>query len=146
MVIFSFLSLRKLNRFENHIPEIDDYITVHEDGTVEMDKRLMGILQAVGQTLFQSAKFSMMQGLSAQKKLDTGLKSAFAKDIVDNKMPALNLLGDVIGYNVKAYVAKNPDAFFQILQQPAVQQIIGQFISGQGQQSNGSGQRNWKLK
>ena len=58
------------------------------------------------------------------------MKGAFAKDIVDEKLPILSLLGDFMGFNVKQYVAKNPDALMQLLAMPQVQGFLGRFMGG----------------
>jgi len=114
------------------IPSLDDIVRVNEDGTIDMDQRLAAIVTGIGQTMMQSFKMSALQGLSAQSKLEKGLKGAFAKDIIDNKMPILNMAGDLFGFNVKQYVAKNPDALMQLLGMPQVQGLLGRFMNNNG--------------
>ncbi len=132
VIIISFLSLRKMNRFDKLIPDMDQYIGKDEDGQIVMDERIVAVIDAVGSRFMKSFKMSALQGLSVNSKLEKGLKGAFAADIIDNKMPILNLLGDFMGYNVKQYVAKNPDALMQLLAMPQVQGFIGQYMKNNG--------------
>jgi len=99
-----------------------------------MDTRLQAIITGIGQTMMQSFKMSALQGLSVNSKLEKGLKGAFAADIIDNKLPILNMLGDFMGYNVKQYVSKNPDALMQLLAMPQVQGMLGQVMGNNGAQ------------
>jgi len=130
--IVSFLTLRRTSRIENMIPSLDDIVRVNEDGSIDMDTRLQAIITGVGQTMMQSFKMSTLQGLSVNSKLEKGLKGAFAKDIIDNKLPIANLLGDIVGVNVKQYVAKNPDALMQLLGMPQVQGLLGKLSGNNG--------------
>ncbi len=108
-----------MNRFEELIPELDSFITFNEDGSVNMDQRIVAFIDAVGSRIFQSAKMSMLQGLSVNAKLDKGLKRAIGQDIIEEKMPLLNagagILKDFTGYNVKKYIVDNPDALMQLI-------------------------------
>lgn len=131
VVIVSFLSLRNMNRYNQMFSNLSQYISKDEEGHIVMDERIVAVIDAVGSRLFQSAKMSALQGLSVDSKLEKGLKGAFAKDIIDQKLPILNLLGDFMGYNVKQYVAKNPDALMQFLGMPQVQGFLGKFMGGQ---------------
>ena len=132
VVFISFLSLRRMNKFENLIPSLDDIVKVNDDGSIDMDTRLQAIITGIGQTMMQSFKMSALQGLSVNSKLEKGLKGAFAADIIDNKLPILNLLGDFMGYNVKQYVSKNPDALMQLLAMPQVQGLLGSVMGNNG--------------
>ena len=138
VVFISFLSLRKMNRFDRLIPNLDDIVRVNEDGSIDMDNRLQAVISTIGQTMFQSLKMSMLQGLSVNSKLEKGLKGAMAKDIIEEKMPLLDagagILKEFTGFNVKQYIAKNPDALMQLLGMPQVQGLIGQFMGNNGAQ------------
>ena len=137
--IMSFLTLRRASRLENRIPSLDDYVEVNEDGTVDIEPRLAAIIGAIGQKMFQSAKMSLLQGFSVNAKLDKGLKGAIASDIVENKMPLINLIGDVLGVNTRQYIAKNPDALMQLISMPQVQGLLANFYpGGQGHNSPGN--------
>ena len=134
--IVSFFSLRNMNRYNSTFDGLKNLIGKDEEGHIVMDERAVAVIDAVGSRLFQAAKMSALQGLSVNSKLEKGLKGAFAKDIVDQKLPILNLLGDFMGYNVKQYVAKNPDALMQLLAMPQVQGFLGRFMGGVATQNN----------
>ena len=138
VVFISFLSLRKMNRFDRLIPDFDKFIGKDESGQIVMDERIVAVIDAVGSRLFQSAKMSMLQGLSVNSKLEKGLKGAMAKDILEEKMPLLDagagLLKEFTGYNVKQYIAKNPDALMQLLGMPQVQGLLANFMGNNGAQ------------
>ena len=136
VVIVSFLSLKNMNRYNRVFTNLSQYVSKDEEGHIVMDERIVAVIDAVGSRLFQSAKMSALQGLSVDSKLEKGLKSAFAKDIIDQKLPIVNLLGDLMGYNVKQYVAKNPDALMQLLAMPQVQGFLGRFMGSQGVPNN----------
>ena len=110
---------------------LDNLVKKDEEGEIIMDERLVAVVDLVGARMFQGAKMSALQGLSVNSKLEKGLKGAFAKDILEQKLPIIDLLGDFMGFNVKQYVAKNPDALMQLLQMPQVQGLLGQ-VMGQG--------------
>lgn len=111
---------------------LDKLVSKDEEGNVLMDERLVAVIDGIGARMMQSFKMSALQGLSVNAKLEKGLKGAFAADILDNKMPILNLLGDFMGYNVKSYVAKNPNALMQLLSMPQVQGFLGNVMGNNG--------------
>jgi len=124
------------------IPSLDDIVRVNEDGSIDMDNRLQAIVSGVGQTMMQSFKMSAMQGLSVNSKLEKGLKGAIAQDIIEEKLPLLDagagLLKEFTGYNVKKYIAKNPDALMQLISMPQIQNLLASVMSNNGRQSGPS--------
>ena len=140
VVFISFLSLRKMNRFENLIPDLDSFVSFNEDGTVNMDQRIVAVIDGIGSRLFKSAKMSMLQGLSVDAKLEKGLKSAISQDIIEEKFPLLDagagILNDFTGYNVKKYITKNPEALMQLIGLAQKNGInFGQFLGNDGAQN-----------
>jgi len=95
---------------------LDNLIKKNEEGEIIMDERLVMAIDAVGSRMAQSAKMSLLQGMGAQAKIEKGLQGAIASDIVENKMPIINLLGEFMGFNVKQYISKHPQALGQLLQ------------------------------
>jgi len=111
-------AVHRMNKVSNRIPEIDDlFQVVEEDGkrVVHMDERIVLAIDTFGSRMAQSLRMSFLQGLGADAKLEKGLEGAMALDIVENKMPLLNLAGDIFGFNTKKYIAKNPRALGQLL-------------------------------
>ena len=131
VVIVSFFSLRNMNRYNRVFTNLGQYISKDEEGHIVMDERIVAVIDAVGSRLFQSAKMSMLQGLSVNAKLDKGLEEALAKDIIEDKLPLLDagagLLKDFTGYNVKKYITKNPRALVQLLGNPQIQSFLKNF-------------------
>ena len=129
--IVSFLSLRNMNRYNNVFDRFSGLIGKDNEGHIVMDERIVAVIDAVGSRLFQSAKMSMLQGLSVDSKLDKGLEQALAKDIIEDKLPLLDagagLLKEFTGYNVKKYIAKNPRALIQLLGNRQVQGFLKNF-------------------
>lgn len=119
----SFISLREIKRTRALIPSISDYIKKGEEGEYIIREDIGALLKVAGTTMFQSAKMSMLQGLGANAKLEKGLKGAMAQDILEEKMPLLNLAGDLLGFNTKQYLAKNPDLIMQLA--PLAQKFLG---------------------
>ena len=135
-----------MNRFEEFIPDLDSIVTVNEDGTCNMDARLIAVIDAVGSRLFQSAKMSMLQGLSVDAKLEKGLKGAIAQDIIEEKFPLLDagagILKDFTGYNVKKYITKNPEALMQLIGMAQKNGInLGGLMGNNGAQGPGQSSR-----
>jgi len=57
-------------------------------------------------------------------------------------MPLLELAGDVLGFNTKAYISKHPEAIMQLA--PLAQKFMGgknplSFLQGQGQSQGNNG-------
>jgi hypothetical protein len=140
MITLFYLSFREMRRAQNRIPSLDKFVQFErgENGetTVVMDERLVAVFKAFGSNVAQSLKMSFLQGLGAQAKVEKGLQSAIAQDIVEEKMPLLNLVGDFLGFNTKQYIAKHPAAIGQIAQLAAP--LLGQF-TGQNQRNNSPG-------
>ena len=134
MSIVSYFSLRNMNRYNHTFDNLSNLIGKDEQGNIVMDERIVAVIDAVGSRLFQSAKMSMLQGLSVNSKLEKGLKAAFTKDIIEEKLPLLDagagLLKEFTGYNVKQYIAKNPDALMQLLNMPQVQGFLAKLGGG----------------
>jgi len=77
---------------------------------------IVSLIDAFGSRMAKSLKMSFLQGLGANAKIEKGLKSAMAQDIIEEKMPLLNLAGDILGFNTKQYISKHPDALGQLIQ------------------------------
>ena len=139
VIFISFLSLRKMNRFEKMIPELDSFVTFNEDGSVNMDPRIVAVIDGVGSRIAQSAKMSMLGGLSGDARLEKGLKGAITQDIIEEKFPLLDagagVLADITGYNVKKYITKNPEALMQLIGMAQKNGInLGAFMGNNGAQ------------
>ena len=80
-----------------------------------MREDLAMVVDAFGSRMAKSIRMSFLQGLGANAKIEKGLKGALATDIVENKMPLLNLASDVLGFNTKQYISKHPEALGQLL-------------------------------
>lgn len=113
--IVSFLSLRNMNRYNSTFDNFKNLIGKDEQGNIVMDERIVTVIDAVGSRLFQSAKMSFLQGMSVDSKTQKGLEGAIALDVVEEKMPILEMAGDFLGFNTKAYIKKNPKAMFQLI-------------------------------
>lgn len=116
---------------------LDNLVTKDEEGQILIDERLGVLIDALGSRMVQSVKMAGLQALGATAKLDKGLKQAFTKDMIEDRIPLLGLASDVgeeiFGVNVKKYITKNPDALVQLLGMPQVQGILGAL----GQRNNG---------
>jgi len=124
---------KKLGAFEETADSVGQFFRyeVDEDGKVQLDARAMGMIKALSSSLATTLKMSVLGSLSGPARLDKGLKGAIAQDVVDEKMPMLNLIGDVLGVNTKKYVGKHPEAMLQLYQQFAP--MLGQMkIPGGG--------------
>jgi hypothetical protein len=107
-----------------------------------MREDLALVVDALGQRVARGIKMSFLQGLGAQAKIEKGLKGAVAQDIIENKLPLLNLAGDILGFNTKQYIAKHPDALPQIIQlaAPLLQGgQLGSLMGGAPQINHGNG-------
>lgn len=111
----SFYSLREIRRTRSAIPSLSDFIKKGEDGEIIMREDLAMVIDGFGSRIAKSLKMSFLQGLGAQSKIEKGLKGAMAQDIVENKLPLLNLAGDILGFNTKQYISKHPEALGQII-------------------------------
>lgn len=132
----SFYSIREIRRsralITESLPSLDDFV-FEENGQWVMDARLGKLIDAFGSRIATSLKMSLLQGLGAQSKITKGVKGAMAADIIENKMPILNLVGDVLGFNTKQYISKHPEAIAQLM--PYLQR----FIPNQNPQNNPGG-------
>lgn len=134
----SFYSLREIKRsralITESLPSLEDYVKRGEDGEINIREDLAMIIDAFGSRVAKSFKMSMLQGLGAQAKIEKGLKSAITQDIVDKKMPIVNLIGEFMGINTKQYISKHPEAIAQL------GQIAAPYLKGMnfGEQNNPS--------
>jgi len=95
---------------------LDNLVTKNEAGEILIDERLGGVIDAIGSRFAQSAKMSVLQGLGAQAKIEKGLAGALAQDVVEKKLPLLELASDFMGFNTKKYIAEHPQALGQLAQ------------------------------
>jgi hypothetical protein len=114
--LVSLYSFHQIKQARAAIPSLSDFIKKGEDGETIIREDVASLIDAFGSRMAQGIKMSFLQGLGAQAKVEKGLKGALAQDIVENKMPLLNLAGDILGFNTKQYIAKHPDALGQLLQ------------------------------
>jgi len=112
---------QKLKSFEGVAESVGALFRYQEDeeGNPMMDARLGKMMKAFSSELSTSLRMSFLGGLSGQARLDKGLKGAIAADIVEEKMPLLNLVGDFMGINTKQYITKHPEALAQVYQMAA---------------------------
>ena len=141
VVTVSFLSLRNMNKYNRVFENLGNYIGKDEQGNVVMDERIVAVIDAVGSRLFQAGKMSMLQGLSVDSKKLKGIKSAMAQDVIEEKMPLLEIAGDFMGVNTKAYIKKYPDAIFQLANIPAVQKFLMKMGGAGSNPANNPGNR-----
>jgi len=108
-----------------------------------MDERLGALIQTVSSGMAKSIQMSVMGSLSGQARMEKGLKGAIAADIIEEKMPLVNMIGDFVGINTKKYITKHPDAMGQLasLAGPYLQQFLNQRNNGVGQGQNVSSGR-----
>lgn len=109
---------KKLSKFEGLADSAGALLRYEEseDGEPMIDARLGKMITFGAATMAKSLKMSLLGGLSGQARLEKGLKGAIAQDVVDNKMPIINLIGDFMGINTKQYIAKHPEALAQVMQ------------------------------
>ena len=117
------------------VPSLDDYIFQDDAGEWHVEERLAKVFDLVGSRMAQSIRMSFLQGLGAQRKIEKGLKGALAKDIVEKKMPLLNLAGEFLGFNTQEYLGKHPEAIGQLLQLAGP--LLGQVQHGNPRSSQG---------
>jgi len=132
------MTTRKMNRkLGEYEPIIQDFAALFryeetEDGKPMIDARLVKIAEAFSSGIAKSLQASVMGQLSGVARMEKGLKGAIASDIIDEKMPIINLLGDFMGINTKKYITKHPDAMGQILQMaaPAINKFMNRRNDG----------------
>ena len=119
-VLWMVMTTRKMNRkLSEYEPVIEDFAALFryqesEDGKPMLDARLVSIAEAFSSGVAKSLQASFMGQQSGVARLDKGLKGAMAADVVEQKMPIINLLGDIFGINTISYVKKHPDAMMQL--------------------------------
>lgn len=122
-LFFAIFTVRKMNQKLETFEELGQSVGAmfryeeDDDGNPLVDARLSKMIGMFSSAMARSLKMSMLAGLSGQARLEKGLKGAIASDVVENKMPILNLIGDFMGINTKQYVAKHPDAMMQLAAQ-----------------------------
>jgi len=127
---------RKLKKYDGLVDSVSDLLRYEtdEEGNILLDARLSGMMTALSSNMAKSLKMSLLQGLSVNAKLESGLKGAITKDIVEKKMPLLGLVGDVLGINTQKWISKHPDALVQLAP------LLGKLNLGAlGQSPNNSG-------
>ena len=113
---------KKLESYEglaDKVSSVADLFRYEEDPETKeamIDPRLLKLIRIGSSGIALSLKNSLLGSLSGQARLDKGLKGAIAKDVIEEKMPLLELAGDFLGFNTKKYIAKNPDAMMQLVQ------------------------------
>jgi len=121
-LFFAIYTVRRMNQkletFEGLAQTAGEFLRYEEDeeGNPMIDARLSKMIKMFSSGLATSLKMSALGALSGPARLDKGLKGAMAADVVENKMPIINLLGDVFGINTKKYITKHPDALLQLAQ------------------------------
>ena len=132
-LFFAIYTVRRMNKkletFEVLAETAGEFLRYEEDeeGNPMLDARLAKMIKLFSSAMATSLKMSTLGALSGPARLDKGLKGAMAVDVVENKMPIINLLGDVFGINTKKYIQKHPDALLQ---------LATKFMPGMIQQNN----------
>jgi len=143
-LIYTERRFRKYDDLANSVSELFRY-EEDEEGNPMLDARLVKIIEALGSSIAKSVKFSVLGSISGQARLEKGLKSAMAQDLIDNQMPILNLIGEFLGINTRKYIAKHPEAFIQLMQHFAP--ALLRFKLGNGSQnSNLENNRYWGFR
>lgn len=126
---------RKFRRYDSLVDNFADLLRYEEDaeGNVLLDARVTGMISALSSGMAKSLKMSLLQGLSVDSKLESGLKAAITSDAVNKQMPLLGLVGDFLGINTQDYITKHPQALMQLAP------LLKGFMGGRGQNDGGSG-------
>jgi len=134
-VIIIVYTERKFKKYDALVDNFKDLLRYEEDeeGNVMLDARVSGMIKAFSSGMAKSLKMSLLQGLSVNSKLESGLKTAITTDAITKKMPLLGLVGDFLGVNTQEYITKHPDALIQLA--PMLQGFLGR----RGQNDGGSG-------
>jgi len=135
-VIIIVYTERKFKKYDALVENFEELLRYEEDeeGNVMLDARLSGMIKAFSSGMAKSLKMSLLQSLSVNSKLDSGLKTAITTDAINKKMPLLNLVGDFLGVNTQEYITKHPDALMQLA--PMLKGFLGS-----GPRNDGSGGR-----
>lgn len=119
-LFFAIYTVRRMNKkletFEGLAETAGNFLRYEEDeqGQPLVDARLGKMITLFSSSLAKSLKMSMLAGLSGQARLDSGLKGAMAKDIVNKQAPIIGLVGDILGIETQKYIGKHPDAMMQL--------------------------------
>jgi len=107
---------------------MDNFISKDAEGNLVMREDIVAVIDAVGSRIAKAGQMGILQGLGADAKLQKGVESAVAKDLIDAKLPLLGLVDDVLGggLNIKDYLIKNPRAL------PYVMKLAGSLTQGLG--------------
>lgn len=110
---------KRFRRFDTLLDSASQLLRFEEDenGNVLVDARVAKLVEQFGSAIAKSLKMSFLGSLSGQARLEKGLKSAVAADLIEQRAPLLNLIGDFLGINTKKYIMKHPEAFLQLAQQ-----------------------------
>ena len=141
--LFILYKVNKAQRsVEEMIPSLDDFIEIGEDGTVNMDERLVKLIDGFGSRIAQSLRMSFLQGLGANAKIEKGLQGAMTADIIDKKMPIVNLIGDIFGIETTKYITKHPNAIGQLVSMagPMLPKFLQGMMKNNGQPEQVTGQ------
>lgn len=131
-----FKTFRMFKKVDDLIDSAEGLLRYEEDenGNPMLDARVVKMIETLGSALSKSLRMSFLGSLSGQARLEKGLKAAVAQDVIEQKAPLLNLIGDFLGVNTKQYIAKHPEAFMQIAQMVMPMLLKNQaFNSGGGE-------------
>lgn len=108
---------KRLQKYDEAVDTVTEFFAIDTDekGQIQCSRKLGLLLSGTGQAIAKSVKMSFLGELSGKARLDKGLKGALAKDVIDQKFPALNLISEFLGENTKKYISKNPDGVLQLL-------------------------------
>ena len=145
-LLFAVYTVRRMNKkldtFEELAESVGGLFRYEEDseGKPMIDARLSKMVSMFSSAMAQSLKMSLLGSLSGPARLDKGLKGAMAQDIVEEKMPMVNLIGDFLGFNTKKYIGKHPEAMMQLGSMLAP--MLGNLKIGGGQSAQYKGKGN----
>lgn len=135
-------SIKKtIGKYEPLAETIGDTLSIfqveqNQEGQIVVDDRLQMLIGGVSKAIAETIKMSFLGSLSGQVRLEKGLKQNITKDMIENKMPVLNLIGDVVGVNTSKYLVKHPEALGQLFQLagPYLKNVMGNNGSNQAAQ------------
>lgn len=107
----------RLQRYDGAVDSVTEFfqVDVDEKGQIQCSRKLGLMLSGVGQSIAKSIKMSFLGELSGKARLDKGLKTAIAQDVIDEKMPVLNLVSEFLGENTKKWITKHPEGVLQLM-------------------------------
>lgn len=94
------------------IPNLDDYI-FQEDGTWQMDERLVKVFEVIGSRMALSMRQSFFQAQGVDAKLKKGLEKKVVGAFVDSKFGGLKAIAHFLGIDtseIEEYLIENPSA------------------------------------